>query len=1100
MVIELKKLKKRKRARVGGETKKGESSVESERFRVADLLHQLTFYIWLTLRPLVMLIIFAGLPVLLWFSVNEFDSSRYQSQMFSFIGRYLTFRIKEGPAEAIRFPEHGPYDRRFGYSRLPEMLDRLKADGFRIARQAELSPLHARLIDMGVFPLYREKFEGGLRITDYQDGLMFESRHPKRLYRRFSDIPSVIVNTLLYIEDRKLLRADQPHYNPSIEWTRFGKAISDLLLSKIFSEHDVHGGSTLATQKEKFRHSSEGITFSPRDKLRQMLSASLRAYMNGPYTFSSRQEIVLQYINSVPLAAVAGFGEVNGLGDGLWAYFDADFDELNKLLASPALHETPEALHKQALAFRQILSLFLAHRRPSFYLGKDPGPLNRQIAKYLPALYENGVISEALFREARKIDSPYRRSLDKVEGISFVDLKGINSIRTELLSLLSVNRLYELDRFDLSVRSTMDFKVQQKVNSFLRQLKDKEFLRKNGLVGHRLLKESNDVSKVIFSFTLYERGEFGNILRIQTDSFDQPFNINEGVLLDLGSTSKLRTLVTYLQIIEIIYNEYKAMSPADLRKINKQRMDALRRWALEYVIANPNASVTSILEAAMQRRYSGSPAERFFTAGGMHVFGNFNSVHNGSAMTPLDALRHSVNLPFIRMMRDIAYYHTHNLYGINGYSLEGLSKEKRMDLLKRFTAREASQFLRRYYRKYSKNDTTALFDLLKTSLKGNPLRLAAAFGAIFPEDSYNDFVEKMQKLSREELSDSRIGELYDVYIKGNLGLTDQASVSGLHLFEIHVLNRLFANPKETFEDVKNSSSKTQDEYYSWLFKATSAHDTRLRIILEEDAFKEIHKMWKQVGYRNDSLVPSYATALGTSADQPAALAELMGIVANNGLRVPVRKIESLHFAADTPFETRLVPAAAEGVRVMHPEIARIVKEAAREVVASGTGVRLKAGLGEGEAAHIIGGKTGTGDNRFKVFGPGGAVVEDRVVSRTATFVFLIGDHSFGTMTVFVEGEEAGTFEFTSSLPVTLVKLLSNDLLPLLNAARERNKLLRVKRELLEHQTLLEEEYKNFTDYLERTILNVRERIEKKFETPGKKRRGVIRSVNDAKKY
>ena len=41
------------------------------------------------------------------------------------------------------------------------------------------------------------------------------------------------------------------------------------------------GGSTLATQIEKFRHSPEGITSSPREKLRQMLSASLRAYHGG---------------------------------------------------------------------------------------------------------------------------------------------------------------------------------------------------------------------------------------------------------------------------------------------------------------------------------------------------------------------------------------------------------------------------------------------------------------------------------------------------------------------------------------------------------------------------------------------------------------------------------------------------------------------------------------------------------------------------------------------------------------------------------------------------------------------------------------------------
>ena len=229
------------------------------------VLENFVYFTWIVLRPFVYLFVFIGVPVLLWFSVTEFNSSRYQSKIFSFVSRYLTYRVKDGPSSLIRFPDYGPYDKRLGYAMMPDMISRLEKEDYEIVRQAEFSPMHARLVDLGIFPMYREKFEAGLRITDYHDRLMYEARFPKRLYRRFSDIPSVVVNTLLLIEDRKLLRVDQPHYNPSIEWGRFGKAVSDLLLSKLFPEHDVHGGSTLATQKEKFRHSSEGITFAPKD-------------------------------------------------------------------------------------------------------------------------------------------------------------------------------------------------------------------------------------------------------------------------------------------------------------------------------------------------------------------------------------------------------------------------------------------------------------------------------------------------------------------------------------------------------------------------------------------------------------------------------------------------------------------------------------------------------------------------------------------------------------------------------------------------------------------------------------------------------------------
>ena len=39
-------------------------------------------------------------------------------------------------------------------------------------------------------------------------------------------------------------------------------------------------------------------------------------------------------------------------------------------------------------------------------------------------------------------------------------------------------------------------------------------------------------------------------MRINTDSLEQPFDINTGARIDLGSTAKLRTLVTYLELIE----------------------------------------------------------------------------------------------------------------------------------------------------------------------------------------------------------------------------------------------------------------------------------------------------------------------------------------------------------------------------------------------------------------------------------------------------------------------------------------------------------------------------------------------------------------------
>ncbi len=53
------------------------------------------------------------------------------------------------------------------------------------------------------------------------------------------------------------------------------------------------------------------------------------------------------------------------------------------------------------------------------------------------------------------------------------------------------------------------------------------------------------------------------------------------------------------------------------------------------------------------------------------------------------------------------------------------------------------------------------------------------------------------------------------------------------------------------------------------------------------------------------------------------------------------------------------------------------------------------------------------------------------MSRTATFVFFLGDRFFGTLTAYVPNPAAVTFNFTSALPVQILKILAPKLTPLL---------------------------------------------------------------------
>ena len=98
------------------------------------------------------------------------------------------------------------------------------------------------------------------------------------------------------------------------------------------------------------------------------------------------------------------------------------------------------------------------------------------------------------------------------------------------------------------------------------------------------------------------------------------------------------------------------------------------------------------------------------------------------------------------------------------------------------------------------------------------------------------------------------------------------------------------------------------------------------------AFLDIHRAWQRLGYPFDALVPSYATAIGSSADRPAALAELMGILVNDGYRMPMVRVEEIEAATQTPYEVSFSRKSPDGERVLSPEIAGIVKELLFDVV------------------------------------------------------------------------------------------------------------------------------------------------------------------------
>ncbi|MEZ5841784.1 MAG: penicillin-binding transpeptidase domain-containing protein [Hyphomicrobiales bacterium] len=223
--------------------------------------------------------------------------------------------------------------------------------------------------------------------------------------------------------------------------------------------------------------------------------------------------------------------------------------------------------------------------------------------------------------------------------------------------------------------------------------------------------------------------------------------------------------------------------------------------------------------------------------------------------------------------------------------------------------------------------------------------------------------------------------------------------------------------------------------YGWLFKSNrkGAADTRIRILLEEEAFGRLHQAWEALGYPFPTLVPSLATAIGSSADRPQALAELIGIILNDGVRLPAVRVDAVHFAEDTPFETHMVRAPAEGERLLPHEVAAALRTALVDVGENGTARRIAGAFHGPDGAPLpVGGKTGTGDEMADRFAPGSAAAREKEVSRSAAFVFFIGKRFFGVITAFVPGDRVGMFKFTSALPTQVLKALAPTLQPLID--------------------------------------------------------------------
>ena len=959
----------------------------------------------------------ATILIFLAVALFELQTSTIQSFAFSQLSQKMQFEVKDAPDTNLVFPSHGPYDTRLGYTRLPGYISSLGRHHFVIERQAHTSAAMRTFQHLGGFPPYQEKTSAGLTLFATGKRPYFTFRQPAKTYLSFDDVPAPVVACLLFVENRELLDAEYRYRNPAVEWDRLALALVEFGARR--PDGSSPGGSTIATQMEKLRHSPGGRTSGPADKLGQMLSASVRAYHLGRDTTDFRRGVLVDALNLMPLAGFPNHGEIIGIGDGLELWYRADFVQINRTLATPARSEAE--LRQKGLALKQVLSLVIAQRRPGYYLGKGRKELEGLTESYLRLMSAQGLVEARLAEAAAQARLRFNATPPTIEALPPATSKAATAVRNELSRLLNEPSFYDLHRLDLSIDTTLNLDAQRQSTAILRSLRYPENLPALGLEGFGL-STPDRAARVHYSFVLYERGRDTNYLRIQTDSLDQPLDVNSGTKLELGSTAKVRTLVSYLEIIATLHEQHRR-DPTPKLEAMAANGDPLTAWVAGKFLETGDKSLSAMLDAAMEKRYSAGTGERFFTAGGMHRFANFNRRHGG-LMSVSYGLQQSVNLVFIRMMRDIVDYHIARIPNTAGI-LENQNHPARKTYLRRFIDMEGRQYTERFLPDYRNLDRSGILEHIAERAKFLPPRLAAAYRTVRPQSGYAEFASFINRWAAPRVKDdAAMLKLFETYGPDRLNLADRSYISRIHPLELWLAGYLYERPKAKWSEIVSAGADVRQESYLWLLNPGKfeAQNRRIRVILEHDAFVAIHKDWQRVGYPFGALIPSYATAIGTSGDRPDALAELVGIIASEGYRRPVVRIDRMHFGQHTPYETVMKAAPTPGQRVLRPEVAKVVHRALIDVVENGTARRAyEAITGPDGKALVIGGKTGTGDNRLHRFGRRGASLGSEVKSRTATFLFFAGDRFFGTVTAYVEGPAASQYNFTSALPAQLLK-------------------------------------------------------------------------------
>src|SRR5690606_17067251 len=142
-----------------------------------------------------------------------------------------------------------------------------------------------------------------------------------------------------------------------------------------------------------------------------------------------------------------------------------------------------------------------------------------------------------------------------------------------------------------------------------------------------------------------------------------------------------------------------------------------------------------------------------------------------------EALQESINLPFVRLMRDLVSYSSHQLSD-RAELLGADDNPERLDYLARFADREGAVFLQRFWKKYRGKSPEQRIDVLIDGIRPTPARLAAVHRYVLPEADRASFAQFLaMHLPAAKLDDKDREALYQRYARGQYSLPDQGYIA-----------------------------------------------------------------------------------------------------------------------------------------------------------------------------------------------------------------------------------------------------------------------------------------------------------------------------------